>query len=98
MSNVIIVVNKVTLIGIVDKTFLETIFPKNNPFRMPLPSGLCRRCSKDRQWTNEYSSPRNIQGNPLPSRNSVRSLLQVPMPNSVQSFPAIIEEAYSQSN
>ena len=41
MSNVIIVENKVTLKGIVDKAFLKTIFfPKNNPFRTHLSSGI----------------------------------------------------------
>ena len=47
MSNAIIVVNKVTLKGIIDKAFLETrFFSKPNPFRMPLTSVLCKSCGK----------------------------------------------------
>ena len=85
MSNVIIGANKVTLKGIADRVFLETmLFPKNNPFRMPLSSGLFRLM-------------KNIQDNPLPSGNSMRGLLQAPMPNLVQSFPATLEETPSQN-
>ena len=98
MSNVVIVENKVTLKGIVDRSFLEaTFFSKNDPFRTPFPSELCRRCGKGQHWTNECRLTRNIQGNPLPLGNSMRGFLQDPVPNSVQ-FYAIIEETPSQSN
>ena len=98
MSNVIIVANKVTLKGIGEMMLLETFFSKNNPFRMPLPSGLCRRCGKGRHWTNECRKTKNSQSNPLPKGNSLRGLSQAPMPNSIQSFPVIVEETSSQSN
>lgn len=35
----------------------NNIFSNNNPFRMPLPSGLCR-CGKGRKWTNKCRSMR----------------------------------------
>ena len=98
MSNVIIVVNKVALKGILDKTFLEKIFSKNNPFRMPLPSGLCRRCGKGRHWTNECRSTRDCQGNPLLLGKALRDLLENPMSNLVQSFPITVEKTPPQSN
>ena len=64
--------NKVTLKGIIDRAFLETMFfSKNNSFRMLLFSELCRGCGKGRHWTNECRSTRNIQGNSFPLRNSV---------------------------
>ena len=63
MSDCINVANKVTftLKEIVERAFLETIFfPKHNPFRMHLPSGLCRSCGKGRHWVIECRSVRNI--------------------------------------
>ena len=98
MSNVITVATKVTLKEIVDRSFLETMFfSDNTPFGTPLPSELCRKYGKGRHWTNECKLTRNSQGNPLPLGNSMRGLLQDPMPNLVQ-FYAIIEETPSQSN
>lgn len=35
---------------------------KNNQLRIPLLSGLCRRCSKNGHWANECKSMKNIQG------------------------------------
>ena len=75
MLNAIIVANKVTLRRILNRLFLETkFFSKHNPFRMHVPSGLCRRCGKGSHWTNECRSTRDIHSNPLPSGNSVRAL------------------------
>lgn len=42
---------------------------------------------KARIKTNNYRSTRIRQGNPLPSGNALRGLLQVPMSNLVQTFP-----------
>ena len=83
MLNVIIVANKVTLKGTVNREFLETMFfSKNNPFRMPLPSGLCGRCGKGRHWTNECSLTWNIVI--FAFRKLLEGgLLQAPMPNLV---------------
>ena len=92
MSNVIIVANKVTLKGIVDMVFLETRFSVNNPFRTPLPSSFTERVAKGGIGLMSVG-----QGNPLPSGNSMRGLLQALVPNPVQSFP-VVKESPSQSN
>ena len=58
----------------------RNIFTRNIPNRMPLPSGLCRRCGKGRHWTNECRSTRDRQGNFLPLVNTSRGLSQAPPP------------------
>ena len=55
-------------------------FARNNPNRMPLPSGLCRRCGKGRHWTSECRSTRDRQGNFLPLVDTSRGLSQAPPP------------------
>ncbi|XP_052568117.1 endogenous retrovirus group K member 10 Gag polyprotein-like [Peromyscus californicus insignis] len=78
----------------------KNVSSRNNGNRMPLPSGVCRRCGKGKHWTNEYRSTRDRQGNPLPqsSGNSQRGLMQAPIANPVQTFPAVVEETPTQSN
>lgn len=66
MSNLVIVANKVTL-----KRYCRQGFPKNNPLRMPLLSGLCGGYGKGRHQTNECRATRNIWGNPLAPGNSM---------------------------
>lgn len=66
----------------------NNVSSRNNGNRMPLPSGVCRRCGKGKHWTNECRSTKDRQGNPLPqsSGNSQRGLMQGPIAKPVQTF------------
>lgn len=65
-------------------------FSREDTNGIPHPSGKWRTCGKGLNWTNEYWSIWDREGNPLPLENSVRGLSQVPLSNLVQSIPVTI--------